>query len=424
MKNIALEHGVPVLQPESINTPEGVRALQALQPDLLVVAAYGQILSRDVLAVPPHGGINVHASLLPKYRGAAPIAWAIYHGENAHRRHHHQHVDIPGCRRHAGSGSHRHRSRGDGGRSGGSASAAGRAAGVAGDRANAEWHRAGPQAGSKPGDEGTEAEEGKWADRLEPHRRAGVQSNPGDAAVADRVHVSAPAREAVAASHYQPSAKAAQTADEGRLALRCRSSCAGIGAVSPDDDCLWVATGETERHRDPRTPASGQAAHVGRRSSCADTNYRLEIASARRRHEASDRRHFVAAAHNARSSGPADSPRLPPARCLRPGNPRSPTRSAPALRRRPPARHATGLRRPAAARHAAGAAGTARESPGPSRSNPGCGTPSTWEPANSPCSRHIPAHAAVHETVELAVRFGRPAARGFLNGVLRQLAAS
>src|SRR5215469_17899237 len=68
MKNIALEHGVPVLQPESINTPEGVRDSQALKPDLLVVAAYGQILSRDVLAVPPHGGINVHASLLPKYR--------------------------------------------------------------------------------------------------------------------------------------------------------------------------------------------------------------------------------------------------------------------------------------------------------------------------------------------------------------------
>jgi methionyl-tRNA formyltransferase len=81
MKAIAQEHGVAVLQPESINTPEGVAALQALQPDLLVVAAYGQILSRDVLAVPPHGGINVHASLLPKYRGAAPIAWAIYHGE-------------------------------------------------------------------------------------------------------------------------------------------------------------------------------------------------------------------------------------------------------------------------------------------------------------------------------------------------------
>lgn len=81
MKNIALEHHVPVFQPESINTPEGVAGLREMQPDLLVVAAYGQILSKEVLSVPAKGGINVHASLLPKYRGAAPIAWAIYHGE-------------------------------------------------------------------------------------------------------------------------------------------------------------------------------------------------------------------------------------------------------------------------------------------------------------------------------------------------------
>jgi methionyl-tRNA formyltransferase len=81
MKQIAVERNIPVFQPESINTPEGVAGLQSMQPDLLVVAAYGQILSKDVLAVPPQGGINVHASLLPKYRGAAPIAWAIYHGE-------------------------------------------------------------------------------------------------------------------------------------------------------------------------------------------------------------------------------------------------------------------------------------------------------------------------------------------------------
>jgi len=81
MKQIALGHAVPVFQPQSINTPEGVAGLQAFCPDLLVVAAYGQILSRDVLSVPPHGGINVHASLLPRYRGAAPVAWAIYHGE-------------------------------------------------------------------------------------------------------------------------------------------------------------------------------------------------------------------------------------------------------------------------------------------------------------------------------------------------------
>lgn len=81
MKNIALEHQVPVYQPDSINTPEGVAQLKEWQPELLVVAAYGQILSHDVLAVTPHGGINVHGSLLPEYRGAAPIAWAVYHGE-------------------------------------------------------------------------------------------------------------------------------------------------------------------------------------------------------------------------------------------------------------------------------------------------------------------------------------------------------
>lgn len=81
MKPMALARGVPVFQPDSVNTPEGVAGVAAFRPELLVVAAYGQILSRDVLAVPPLGGINVHASLLPKYRGAAPIAWAIYRGE-------------------------------------------------------------------------------------------------------------------------------------------------------------------------------------------------------------------------------------------------------------------------------------------------------------------------------------------------------
>lgn len=81
MKTIATEHGLPVFQPERINTPEGVDLLTRLQPDLCVIAAYGQILKPEVLAVPPLGCINVHASLLPKYRGAAPINWAIYHGE-------------------------------------------------------------------------------------------------------------------------------------------------------------------------------------------------------------------------------------------------------------------------------------------------------------------------------------------------------
>jgi methionyl-tRNA formyltransferase len=81
MKTLAVERGVPVFQPEKINTPEGVAGLRAMQPDLLVVAAYGQILSNEMLSIPRLGGINVHASLLPKYRGAAPVAWAIYLGE-------------------------------------------------------------------------------------------------------------------------------------------------------------------------------------------------------------------------------------------------------------------------------------------------------------------------------------------------------
>ncbi len=81
MANIAAACGVAVIQPASINTPEGLELLRAMQPDLLVVAAYGQILSKDVLTVPTRGTINVHASLLPKYRGAAPVAYAILGGE-------------------------------------------------------------------------------------------------------------------------------------------------------------------------------------------------------------------------------------------------------------------------------------------------------------------------------------------------------
>ena len=81
MKSIAADRGIPVIQPESINTPEGVAALQAMRPELMVVAAYGQILSNEVITTPTVGIINVHASLLPKYRGAAPVAYAILNGE-------------------------------------------------------------------------------------------------------------------------------------------------------------------------------------------------------------------------------------------------------------------------------------------------------------------------------------------------------
>jgi methionyl-tRNA formyltransferase len=80
MKEIA-EKSIPVFQPESINSPEGVANLRSLSPDLLVVAAYGQILSKEVLSIPSQGAINIHGSLLPKYRGAAPIAHAILNGE-------------------------------------------------------------------------------------------------------------------------------------------------------------------------------------------------------------------------------------------------------------------------------------------------------------------------------------------------------
>lgn len=73
--------GIPVLQPERIRRPESVAALQAYEPDLIVTAAYGQILPPAVLTIPVYGCINVHASLLPKYRGAAPIHWAIIRGE-------------------------------------------------------------------------------------------------------------------------------------------------------------------------------------------------------------------------------------------------------------------------------------------------------------------------------------------------------
>jgi methionyl-tRNA formyltransferase len=81
LRAIAAAHGTPVLDPQRINTGESREQLRRLTPDLLVVADYGQILAPQTLAVARLGGINLHGSLLPKYRGAAPIQWAIYHGE-------------------------------------------------------------------------------------------------------------------------------------------------------------------------------------------------------------------------------------------------------------------------------------------------------------------------------------------------------
>ena len=81
IKALALEAGLRVFQPENINTPKSVEFLKSLNADLFVIVAYGQLLSQEVLDIPKVFPINIHASLLPKYRGAAPINWAIIKGE-------------------------------------------------------------------------------------------------------------------------------------------------------------------------------------------------------------------------------------------------------------------------------------------------------------------------------------------------------
>ena len=81
VKVLAQEHGIPVFQPQRIRNEEGARMLSDLAPDLMITAAFGQILSKENLAVPQLGCINVHGSLLPKYRGAAPVQWAVINGE-------------------------------------------------------------------------------------------------------------------------------------------------------------------------------------------------------------------------------------------------------------------------------------------------------------------------------------------------------
>jgi methionyl-tRNA formyltransferase len=81
VKPVALARGLAVLQPRRIKLPEAQEELCRLAPELQVVVAYGQILPRTVLDIPPRGTVNVHSSLLPRYRGAAPIHWAIVNGE-------------------------------------------------------------------------------------------------------------------------------------------------------------------------------------------------------------------------------------------------------------------------------------------------------------------------------------------------------
>ncbi len=81
IKKIALDKGVEVFQPENINDEKSIKKIIKFNPDIILVVAYGQILSKDILDIPRIGCINIHASLLPKYRGAAPINWAIINGE-------------------------------------------------------------------------------------------------------------------------------------------------------------------------------------------------------------------------------------------------------------------------------------------------------------------------------------------------------
>ncbi|MCI6431750.1 MAG: methionyl-tRNA formyltransferase [Oliverpabstia sp.] len=81
VKEAALELGLPVYQPKKVREPEFIEILRKLEPEVIVVVAFGQIIPQEILDLPPYGCINVHASLLPKYRGAAPIQWAVIDGE-------------------------------------------------------------------------------------------------------------------------------------------------------------------------------------------------------------------------------------------------------------------------------------------------------------------------------------------------------
>jgi methionyl-tRNA formyltransferase len=81
VKEAALRLGLTVHQPERIRTPEAIELLRSLKPDAMVVVGYGKIIPQAVIDIPPHGIVNVHASLLPRYRGAAPVQWAIANGE-------------------------------------------------------------------------------------------------------------------------------------------------------------------------------------------------------------------------------------------------------------------------------------------------------------------------------------------------------
>jgi methionyl-tRNA formyltransferase len=81
VKALAASHGIPVFTPERVSVPEEVERIRALAPDFSVVVAYGQILKPEVIGIPKYGTVNIHSSLLPRWRGAAPIQWAILSGD-------------------------------------------------------------------------------------------------------------------------------------------------------------------------------------------------------------------------------------------------------------------------------------------------------------------------------------------------------
>jgi methionyl-tRNA formyltransferase len=81
VKWFARQRDIPIFQPEDINTRQSIRKIEAVKPDLLLVIAYGQKIGPDLLQLPPHKAVNLHASMLPRYRGAAPINWALINGE-------------------------------------------------------------------------------------------------------------------------------------------------------------------------------------------------------------------------------------------------------------------------------------------------------------------------------------------------------
>ena len=82
VKKVALAHDLPVYQPTTLRTEEATELIRELNPDILVVVAYGKLIPDDILAIPRYGAVNVHGSLLPKYRGAAPIQWAVLNGDD------------------------------------------------------------------------------------------------------------------------------------------------------------------------------------------------------------------------------------------------------------------------------------------------------------------------------------------------------